>query len=232
MKKSIPVSSGSRVAADPYPWPLESSLDEVGIALCLIDFQHDFLSPGGMADRHGYDISVLQPARRRARVVLDGARTAGWTIVHARVGRPAALLPESRSDGAGSEPRGGDDAGALGRPLVRGDAGHAIVEDLAPRSDELVVDKLGKGAFHGTELDSLLKVRGVTHLVLAGVTSDVCVMSTFRAAHDHGYQTLVLTDATASYWPKLHEAAMALVTTQDGLLGCTASTDELLICLS
>lgn len=220
-------TSSGRVSASPHPWPTEHRLDEVEVALCLIDFQHDFLSPGGLADRCGYDLAAVQPARRMAVRVLEGVRAAGWLVVHVRVGRPAEL-EASMAHVASSALRQLAEPGSLGRPLVRGEAGHAIVEDLAPRPGELVIDKLGKGAFHGTELDSLLRVRGVTHLVLAGVTSDVCVLSTFRAAHDHGYETLVLSDATGSYWDAAHDAAMTLVTTQGGLMGRTATSDDLL----
>ncbi len=203
------------VAAAPTPWPLAPArLDQVSVAVLFIDFQHDFCSPGGMADLQGYDIAQLHGARREARRVLDAARTLGWTVVHTRVGRPAG------SPGAGSGP--------LGRHLVQGEPGYQLVDDLAPVDGEIVVDKPGKGAFRFTSLDEELRERGITHLVFAGVTSDVCVTSTFREAHDLGYSCLVLSDATASYWPEAHAAAMTLVVAQDGLLGRRATTDQLL----
>ena len=203
------------VVAEPTAWPLAPArLDEVAVAALFIDFQHDFCSPGGMADLLGYDLANIEGARRQARRVLDASRALGWTVVHTRVGRPAGA--------AGSR------SGPLGRHLVPGEPGHELVDDLAPIAGEIVIDKPGKGAFRDTVLDDELRGRGITHLVFAGVTSDVCVTSTFREAHDLGYSCLVLSDATASYWPDAHAAAMTLVVAQEGLLGRRATTDQLL----
>ena len=214
-----------RAQAEPRPWPSSSRIDQVVVGLILIDFQHDFCSPGGLADRLGYAISELEPVRASARRVLVAARAAGWSVVHTRVGRPEHLIDPGSE---GSEDPIVGSWGPLGRHLVQGSPGYEIVDDLAPAPGEVVVDKLGKGAFHGTELDSTLRAGGVTHLVFAGVTSDVCVLSTFREAHDRGYDSLVLTDATGSYWPESHQAAMHLVTTQGGLLGSRTSVALLL----
>lgn len=213
------------VSAIPGRWPVRGCLDDATVGLCMIDFQHDFCSPGGFADRQGHPIDELQSARKAARPVLMAARRAGWTIVHTRVGRSEAML-EPESEWSMSPVVGA--RGPLGRHLVRGHAGYEIVEDLAPAPGEVVIDKVGKGAFHATELDLVLRRRGVTHLVFAGVTSDVCVLSTFREAHDRGYECLVLSDATGTYDASVHAAAMELVTTQDGILGSRATVGALL----
>lgn len=216
------------VTAEPNRWPATDRIDETEVALCAIDFQHDFCSPGGLADRCGYDIAAVQAARVSAKTALLAARRAGWTIVHTRVGRPAAMIPDLADSSA--TPTVGA-RGPLGRHLIRGEVGHEIVDDLAPEPGEFVIDKIGKGAFHCTELDLILRQRGITHLVLVGITSDVCVHSTFREAHDRGYSCLVVSDATGSYSSEAHAAAITLVATQGGIMGCHAPLNALLACL-
>lgn len=219
-----------QVAAQPRVWPA-GSLGKVAVALLCIDFQHDFCSPGGFADACGFNIDALGPARQGARRALGAARAAGWTVVHTRAGhRPEVsegLLGPAR---ATSRPRPGD-TGPLGRYLVRGERGHDIVPELTPLPAETVIDKPGKGAFYATELDLMLRSRGVTHLVFTGVTSDVCVQSSYREAADRGYDCLWLSDATGSYWPDAHDAAVLLATAQDDLLGSVATTEALLAAL-
>jgi nicotinamidase-related amidase len=116
----------------------------------------------------------------------------------------------------------------MGRILVRGEPGHAIVEELEPISCEPVIDKPGKGAFYATDLDERLRKLGVRSLVVCGVTTEVCVQTTVREANDRGYECLVLEDCVASYFPELHAAALRMITAQGGIFGWVGTSDALL----
>ncbi|MGY1741359.1 MULTISPECIES: cysteine hydrolase family protein [unclassified Blastococcus] len=224
---------GGQVPARPWPWPAAGGLHTTRAALLCIDFQHDFCSPGGFADAQGFDLAAVAGARAQARRVQAAARAAGWLVVHTRVGSPAdvAVVPRRVGAGRGAGPVPGD-RGPRGRYLTRGEPGHDIVPDLAPLPGEPVVDKPGKGAFYATELDPVLRSAGVTRLVFTGVTSDVCVQSTYREAADRGYECLWLSDAIGSYWPEAHDAAVLLAAAQGGLFGTVATTDDLLHALA
>lgn len=199
------------------------------MALLCIDFQRDFLEPGGFGHTLGNDVSSLRAAIEPTRAVLDHARNQGWLVVHTREGhRPdlSDLFPAKRDRGNPTVRIG--EQGPMGRLLVRGAPGHEIVEELAPHPGEIIVDKPGKGAFYGTDLETLLRARGITHLIVTGVTTEVCVQSTVREANDRGFECLVLTDCTGSYFPAFHEAALAMFSAQGGIVGWTAESTELL----
>ncbi|MFB9279271.1 cysteine hydrolase family protein [Cohnella cellulosilytica] len=202
-------------------------------ALVVIDMQNDFCSTGGFGERLGNDISPTRAIIPTIQELLRAARTAGLTIVHTREGHlpdlsdcPPAKLERSRRQGAGI-----GDVGPMGRLLVRGEPGHAIVPELTPLQGETIVDKPGKGAFYRTELEDLLKDKGIEWLIVCGVTTHVCVHTTVREANDRGYRCLVPEDATAAFDPADQEAAIRMIRQQGGIFGWTALTDEIVAAL-
>ncbi|WP_234731431.1 cysteine hydrolase family protein [Acidocella facilis] len=204
--------------------PAPFVLDIGRVALVIIDMQRDFLEPGGFGAALGNDVTKLRAAIGPIATVLAAARAAGILVVHTREGhRPdlADLHPAKhrRAAGIGS-------AGPMGRILVRGEAGHGIIDDLAPADGEPVVDKPGKGAFYATDLETILHKRSITQLILAGVTTEVCVHTTLREANDRGFECLVLEDGTASYFPEFHRAALEMVAAQGGIFGWVAASAD------
>jgi nicotinamidase-related amidase len=207
------------VAAEPYPFVLP----EGATALVVIDMQRDFVEPGGFGDTLGNDIGRVAAIVPTVARLIAFARSRGWTVVHTRESHVTDLSdcpPSKRSRGAPSLRIG--DEGPMGRILVRGEPGNAIVDACAPVDGEIVLDKPGKGAFYATDLGERLKARGVTHLVLAGVTTEVCVQTTMREANDRGYECLLVEDATESYFPAFKAATLDMVRAQGGIVGWTA----------
>ncbi|WP_322015792.1 cysteine hydrolase [Paraburkholderia sp. J12] len=213
------------VSALPSPFAFEASKT----ALVVIDMQRDFVEPGGFGAALGNDVSLLGGIVPDVARLLDHAREHGWFVVHTRESHAADLSdcpPAKRLRGQPSARIG--DAGPMGRILVRGEPGNAIVDALAPLGGELVIDKPGKGAFYATRLGEELAQRGITHLVFAGVTTEVCVQTSMREANDRGYECLLIEDATASYIPAFKEATLAMVRSQGGIVGWTARLAQLL----
>jgi nicotinamidase-related amidase len=203
------------------------------IALIVIDMQRDFCSPGGYAERAGVDIAPLLAVVPQVQRLLGAARAAGRMVVHTREGHvpdlsdcPPAKLARSVAAGA---PIGS--AGPLGRLLVRGEQGHDFVPALRPLAGEHVIDKPGYGAFHQTPLGPLLADLGITHLVLCGVTTEVCVHSTLREAVDRGFVCTTVGDATAASRPALQAPALAMIGVEGGIFGSVCSTDEAMAAL-
>jgi nicotinamidase-related amidase len=204
------------IEAEPYPFDLEPAR----AALLIIDMQRDFLEPGGFGDALGNDVSLLRRAVQPTRRLLEAVRAAGMFVVHTREGhRPdLADLPPAKAV-RGRFAVGIGDHGPMGRILVRGEAGHDIIPELAPLPGEPVVDKPGKGAFHATDLDAILKNRGITQLLVCGVTTEVCVNTTVREANDRGYDCLVHSDCTGSYFPEFHAMGLRMIAAQGGIFG-------------
>lgn len=212
-------------SARPYPY----ELPKPGVALVMIDMQRDFLEPGGFGAALGNDVFQLTPCVGPARRLLEGFRRAGLPIVHTReCHRPdlSDCPPAKRLRGGGALRIG--DAGPMGRILIAGEPGADIVPELYPQPSELVVDKPGKGAFYATRLEGMLHERAITHLVLGGVTTEVCVQTTMREANDRGFECLLAVDATASYFPKLKQAALEMIVAQGGIVGWTAPVAAIL----
>ena len=216
------------IPAEPYAFDLEPAR----AALLIIDMQRDFLEPGGFGAVLGNDVSQLRRAIAPTRRVLEAARAAEMFIVHTREGhRPdLADLPPAKA-ARGRFVVGIGDRGPMGRILVRGESGHDIIAELAPLPSEPVVDKPGKGAFHATDLDAMLKNRGITQLLVCGVTTEVCVNTTVREANDRGYDCLVLSDCTASYFPEFHTMGLRMIAAQGGIFGWVGESQPLLAAL-
>jgi nicotinamidase-related amidase len=193
-------------------------------ALLVIDMQRDFLDPEGMSGVLGEDVTALRAIVPTLRRALTAARRAGLTILHTREGYAPDL---SDVHGAKAERGGIGREGPLGRFLIRGEAGQEIVAELRPASGEAVIDKPGFSAFYRTDLEARLGARGISHLVLGGVTSQCCVHSTLRDAVDRGFTCLTLADGTAAFDPELHRATLAIIQGEGHLFGWIADTDAL-----
>ena len=204
------------VPARPYPYPL----DPAHTALVVIDMQRDFIEKGGFGDSLGNDVSRLEAIIPATGKLIALFRTQGWPVIHTR----EAHLPDL-SDCPPSKIRRGNPSlqigavGAMGRLLVRGEPGNQIVDDLQPIDGELVVDKPGKGMFWATGLHETLTRMGITHLVFAGVTTEVCVQTSMREANDRGYECLLIEEATESYFPEFKAATIEMIAAQGGIVG-------------
>lgn len=200
--------------------PHALSVDLGRTALVIIDMQRDFLEPGGFGAALGNDVSLLAAAIAPCRRVLDAARAAGLLVIHTREGHRADL-----SDAPALKVERGDPAmrigacGPMGRILVRGEPGHDIIDELYPVSGEPVIDKPGKGAFYQTDLELMLRNRGIDTLLVCGVTTEVCVNTTVREANDRGYRCIVLADCCASYFPEFHDMGLKMIKAQGGIFG-------------
>jgi nicotinamidase-related amidase len=197
------------------------AFDPERAALLVIDMQRDFIEGGGIAAVSGENVAATQAIVPAVSRVLAAAREHGLLVVHTREGHEPDLsdlhpAKQERSTSAGGEIGA---KGPLGRFLVRGERGHDFVDALRPIEGELVIDKSGFGAFHATDLRERLAIRGVTHVLVAGVTTQCCVFSTLREAVDRGYRCLTIADCTAAFDPYFHEATMRMIASEGHLFG-------------
>jgi nicotinamidase-related amidase len=217
------------IAAEPQPLTVE--LDRT--ALIIIDMQRDFLEPGGFGETLGNDVSLLQAAVGPCKAVLDAARAAGMLVIHTREGHRPDLsdAPPAKIERGSPSLRIGS-PGPMGRILIRGEPGHDIIPELYPIAGEPVIDKPGKGAFCETDLGLTLRNCGIENLLVAGVTTEVCVNTTVREANDRGYRCVVLSDCCASYFPEFHEMGLKMIKAQGGIFGWVSDSKQALAALA
>ena len=217
------------VHAEPYPF--EFSRDSC--ALLLIDLQREFLEPGGFGEMLGNDVSQLRRVIEPNRKLLAAWRAHDLPVMHTREGhRPdlSDLPPAKKIRGRGTTTIG--DAGPMGRILVRGEAGHDIIPELYPLPSEPVIDKPGKGAFFATDLHAILQSKGITQLIVTGVTTEVCVNTTVREANDRGYDCLVPADCVGSYFPEFQTMGLKMIKAQGGIFGWVSDSASILAALA
>jgi len=217
------------IAAEPY----ELEFDSASTALIIIDMQRDFVMPGGFGEALGNDVKQLQVTIAPTKAILEGARKAGILVIHTREGHRPDLsdCPPSKLVRGRGKTRIGD-GGPMGRILVRGEVGHDIVPELYPIAGEVVIDKPGKGAFFATDLELILRDRGIKTLMVCGVTTEVCVNTTVREANDRGYECVVLSDCVGSYYPEFQKAALAMIKAQGGIFGWVSDSKRALAALA
>jgi nicotinamidase-related amidase len=216
------------IEAEPYSF----GFDPARAALVIIDMQRDFLEPGGFGESLGNDVSLLRKTIEPTQQLLAAARAIGMTVIHTREGHRADLtdLPIAKKV-RGNPTLAIGDMGAMGRILVRGEEGHDIIPELYPIAGEPVIDKPGKGAFYATDLDTILKNRGIAQLIVCGVTTEVCVNTSVREANDRGYDCLVVEDCCGSYFPEFQEMGLKMIKAQGGIFGWVAPSEAVISAL-
>jgi biuret amidohydrolase len=207
------------IEAQPGPFVFDTATT----ALVIIDMQRDFIEPGGFGAALGNDVTQLSRIVPTVQSLLAWARSLGMLVVHTREAHAPDLsdCPDAKRLRGEPDVRIGD-PGPMGRILIRGEPGNAIIAALAPVAGEIVIDKPGKGAFYATRLGENLAERSITHLLFAGVTTEVCVQTSMREANDRGYECLLVTDATASYFPAFWQSTVDMIASQGGIIGWTA----------
>ena len=210
--------------AQPFPF----LFDPANTALIVIDMQRDFVEAGGFGETLGNDVSLLRAIIPTTAALIDLCRTKGIEVIHTRECHHPDLsdLPAAKRDRGNPSLRIGD-AGPMGRILIAGEDGADIIPELYPIEGELVIDKPGKGAFFATNLRAYLEAKGITILIVAGVTTEVCVQSTMREANDRGHDCLLIEDATESYFPEFKAATLEMIRAQGAIVGWTATLAQL-----
>ncbi|OKL43357.1 cysteine hydrolase family protein [Pseudovibrio exalbescens] len=215
----------AKVHSEAEPFAFE--FDTETTALVMIDMQADFVEPGGFGEALGNDVSLVRSAIEPCRKMLEAAREAGLFVIHTREGHRSDLTdcPPAKLTRGGKTFIG--EQGPKGRILVRGEKGHDIIPELYPVDGEPIIDKPGKGAFYQTDLSLILESRGIKSLIICGVTTEVCVNTTAREANDRGYEVVIPSDCTASYFPEFYRSALDMIKAQGAIVGWVSNSESL-----
>ena len=189
-------------------------------ALVLIDFQRDFCSEGGYAYKCS-GLDWVKPIIPNTKELLEKARELGLTIIFTRENYASDLsdcsqIKLQRSENAGAKY---GEQGPMGRLMIRGEYGNDIIDELTPLKNEIVLDKSSYGTFLTTNIDEILKNKGIENIAIAGVTADVCVHTTLREATDRGYNCFYLKDAISAFKPEIREACEQMILEEGGVWG-------------
>lgn len=209
--------------------PFDFEIDKSAIALVMIDMQRDFIEPGGFGETLGNDVSLLRAIIPKSQELLDGFRAHNLPIIHTRECHKPDLsdLPNAKRDRGNPDLRIGDE-GPMGRILVSGQDGADIIPELYPIQGEIVIDKPGKGAFYKTHLQRTLDELSIKQIVFAGVTTEVCVQTSMREANDRGFDCIVASDATESYFPHFKSITIEMIIAQGGIVGWASDTSSII----
>lgn len=212
------------ISARPFDYPYDGNLDPRRTALVVIDLQEDFLSTTGYFARQGYDPAPLRAILPTVNRLIKACREAGIHIIHTRQG-----YREDLADMTPYEKWRRRRSGLEGTTaLLRSSPGFQISSELDVQSQDIIVDKTCNSAFTYTDFEHILRAQGITHLLFTGCTTDVCVHTTLREACDRNFQCLTISDACASGDQYAHEAALHMVTVENGIFGALADTASVL----
>lgn len=223
-----------QIAAHAYDFPHDGNLAAGNTALIVIDMQVDFCAVGGMTTVSGTDLDMMRAPIEPTQRVLAAVRACGMPVIYTREGHradgsdlTAVKRYRSRLGGAGV-----GDASPIGRILIRGEPGHAIIPELAPQPGDPIIDKVGSGCFYGTEMEHLLRNRGICNLIFVGVTTECCVHTSIREASDRGFDNLLLSDCTSGVTAELKDAAIAIISNPFTLFGTVGTSGAVIEALA